>query len=382
MASYVLYGFDTAGTLAEETDQPRRRAPRAILQALAAAGLAGALLIVSAILAVSDPARPELGPDRRRPADDRQGGARARRWAGCSWPTWPSPSSSAPWPSTPARSGWSSPWRGTTTCRSPGRSATSRGGRRRRRCPAAPGRRAGRGAPGRQHQLAARDRDPGVGGGRLGRTWPTCSSRCRCWSRRLRRRRTAGAPRRRPGGGRLFSMGRLGPAGQRDGGRLGRLVVINIGWPRAGDLRRRTAGAGSRPRWRPGACSPPAGSITRLVQRRRIRGTMPSTAPESPRPTGRRPASAADRGPTGSAASRPMNKGTASRGPFLVSCPAGREAGESPASNRTERRWSSFRCGGVAGRRPPRERRPPGPSEGPGLVRPRLHGPGPGGRRR
>ena len=37
MASYVLYGFDTAGTLAEETDQPRRRAPRAILQALAAA---------------------------------------------------------------------------------------------------------------------------------------------------------------------------------------------------------------------------------------------------------------------------------------------------------------------------------------------------------
>src|SRR5262249_1535858 len=34
MASYVLYGFDTAGTLAEETDDPRRRAPRAILAAL------------------------------------------------------------------------------------------------------------------------------------------------------------------------------------------------------------------------------------------------------------------------------------------------------------------------------------------------------------
>src|SRR5262249_14493677 len=48
MASYVLYGFDTAGTLAEETGHPRRRAPRAILQALAAAGLAGALLIASA----------------------------------------------------------------------------------------------------------------------------------------------------------------------------------------------------------------------------------------------------------------------------------------------------------------------------------------------
>ncbi len=61
MASYVLYGFDTAGTLAEETDQPRRRAPRAILQAIGAATLAGALLMVFGILAVSDPASPELG---------------------------------------------------------------------------------------------------------------------------------------------------------------------------------------------------------------------------------------------------------------------------------------------------------------------------------
>jgi urea carboxylase system permease len=61
MASYVLYGFDTAGTLAEETGQPRRRAPRAILQALVTAALAGALLIVAALVAVDDPARRELG---------------------------------------------------------------------------------------------------------------------------------------------------------------------------------------------------------------------------------------------------------------------------------------------------------------------------------
>ncbi len=61
MASYVMYGFDTAGSLAEETDEPRRRAPWAILQALAAAGLAGGLLILCGILAVSDPGRPELG---------------------------------------------------------------------------------------------------------------------------------------------------------------------------------------------------------------------------------------------------------------------------------------------------------------------------------
>jgi urea carboxylase system permease len=61
MASYVMYGFDTAGTLAEETDLPRRRAPWAILQALAAAGLAGALVMFFGILAVSDPANVELG---------------------------------------------------------------------------------------------------------------------------------------------------------------------------------------------------------------------------------------------------------------------------------------------------------------------------------
>ncbi len=68
MASYVLYGFDTAGTLAEETARPRRRAPRAILQALAAAGMAGAALIVSAILA-------GLRPDPTRNS--------GRSWADC-----------------------------------------------------------------------------------------------------------------------------------------------------------------------------------------------------------------------------------------------------------------------------------------------------------
>jgi amino acid transporter len=61
MPSYVMYGFDTAGALAEETDEPRRRAPWAIVQALIAAGLGGGLLILFGILAVSDPARPELG---------------------------------------------------------------------------------------------------------------------------------------------------------------------------------------------------------------------------------------------------------------------------------------------------------------------------------
>jgi urea carboxylase system permease len=60
-ASYVLYGFDTAGTLAEETHEPRRKAPRAILQALTAAAVGGALLLIAAMLAVRDLDDPRLG---------------------------------------------------------------------------------------------------------------------------------------------------------------------------------------------------------------------------------------------------------------------------------------------------------------------------------
>ncbi len=61
MPSYVLYGFDTAGTLAEETRDPRRLAPWAILRAISAAGLAGGLLIIAGLLAAGDTTLPELG---------------------------------------------------------------------------------------------------------------------------------------------------------------------------------------------------------------------------------------------------------------------------------------------------------------------------------
>ena len=52
MPLYVMYGFDSAGSLAEETDEPRKRAPRAILQALAPAGTLGFLLILFGTMAV------------------------------------------------------------------------------------------------------------------------------------------------------------------------------------------------------------------------------------------------------------------------------------------------------------------------------------------
>src|SRR3984885_5378337 len=54
MSAYVMYGFDTAGTLAEETNDPRRAAPPAILRALATAATIGALLILFALMAVKN----------------------------------------------------------------------------------------------------------------------------------------------------------------------------------------------------------------------------------------------------------------------------------------------------------------------------------------
>jgi urea carboxylase system permease len=60
-SAYVLYGFDTAGSLAEETHDPRRHAPPAILRALAAAGIAGFLVIVLAEMSVPNIHASEIG---------------------------------------------------------------------------------------------------------------------------------------------------------------------------------------------------------------------------------------------------------------------------------------------------------------------------------
>ena len=60
MSAYVMYGFDTAGTLAEETVDPRRRAPRAILQALVAAAVLGGLVLLVAVTAAPNRSDPNL----------------------------------------------------------------------------------------------------------------------------------------------------------------------------------------------------------------------------------------------------------------------------------------------------------------------------------
>jgi urea carboxylase system permease len=61
MSAYVMYGFDTAGTLAEETNEPRKHAPTAILRALATAAVIGALLILFALMAVENISDKNIG---------------------------------------------------------------------------------------------------------------------------------------------------------------------------------------------------------------------------------------------------------------------------------------------------------------------------------
>jgi len=54
MSAYVFYGFDTAGSLAEETNNPRKYAPRAIIRAVAAVFVIGALLMLVGMMAVGN----------------------------------------------------------------------------------------------------------------------------------------------------------------------------------------------------------------------------------------------------------------------------------------------------------------------------------------
>ncbi|MET9664843.1 amino acid permease [Streptomyces sp. NPDC006475] len=51
-SAYVMYGFDTASSLGEESHDPSRNAPRAILRALVASFLIGGLILLFALMAV------------------------------------------------------------------------------------------------------------------------------------------------------------------------------------------------------------------------------------------------------------------------------------------------------------------------------------------
>ena len=64
-SAYVMYGFDTASSLGEETVDPRRTAPTAILRAVIASFVIGGLILLLLILAapdLSDPADRHRSP--------------------------------------------------------------------------------------------------------------------------------------------------------------------------------------------------------------------------------------------------------------------------------------------------------------------------------
>ena len=52
MSLFVIYGFDTASTLAEETKNPRREAPRAVIAAIIGAAIIGAIFLFATLLAI------------------------------------------------------------------------------------------------------------------------------------------------------------------------------------------------------------------------------------------------------------------------------------------------------------------------------------------
>jgi amino acid transporter len=54
MSLYVIYGFDTASTLAEETRDPRREAPKAVIASVAGAFVIGAIFLWGVLIAVPD----------------------------------------------------------------------------------------------------------------------------------------------------------------------------------------------------------------------------------------------------------------------------------------------------------------------------------------
>ena len=73
-SGYVMYGFDTASSLGEETVEPRRTAPKAILRAILASFVIGGAILVFAVMSAPNLQDPQIGQQQRRPAVHRRAG--------------------------------------------------------------------------------------------------------------------------------------------------------------------------------------------------------------------------------------------------------------------------------------------------------------------
>ena len=63
MAAYVMYGFDSAAELSEETNDPRRTAPKAITRCMLVSAIGGGLLLLATLMAAPSITAPELATD-------------------------------------------------------------------------------------------------------------------------------------------------------------------------------------------------------------------------------------------------------------------------------------------------------------------------------
>jgi len=52
MSLFVIYGMDTASTLAEETKDPRRAAPKAVLSSVGGAFIIGGIFLIAILMAI------------------------------------------------------------------------------------------------------------------------------------------------------------------------------------------------------------------------------------------------------------------------------------------------------------------------------------------
>ena len=60
MSLFVIYGFDTASTLAEETKDPRRNAPKAVLFSVIGAFIIGGVFLLGVLVAIRITPQAEL----------------------------------------------------------------------------------------------------------------------------------------------------------------------------------------------------------------------------------------------------------------------------------------------------------------------------------
>ena len=124
MSLFVIYGFDTTSTLAEETRDPRRAAPKAVLFSVVGAFIIGGVFLLGTLVAIPNLHKAIAGAPAVPRRSSRLTSPPVSPRCTCWWS--PRRSSSAACRSWRRRSGSASGCRATTSCRYPARWRGSR----------------------------------------------------------------------------------------------------------------------------------------------------------------------------------------------------------------------------------------------------------------